>query len=207
METTLVRAEEVAWERWGRNFGEACDYFVVSGLKPEDSFLLSFGLATIDVPECAFSHFPGMERLHYLLSGETELAVQGVRHQLLDANPFVRFPGDVQTSCKVIRGPVSAFNVIASAKSVEITSPVVHTNQKVLIKHETNARRHAFDFFLVISGELRLEEITHGENLFRRGKMSIGDGLIFCSKCESDVAEITVNSEAKLLHTTAFLNL
>lgn len=205
METTLVRAEQVVWETWGRNYGQACDYFVVPGLQSEDSFLLSFGLATIDTPDCAFSHFSGMERLHYLLAGETELEIQGVSHQLTQSNPFVRFPGDVKTRCRVLRKPVTAFNVIANAQMAELIAPVVLTNQKVQIRHKANAHRHVFDFFLLLSGELLADEITFGASCFEPKKLSIGDALVLSTNCESEVLEFAIDSNTTLLRSTAVL--
>ncbi|MCY1082343.1 HutD/Ves family protein [Archangium lansingense] len=90
-------------------------------------FLARLSIATVG-ESGPFSLFPGIERTLMLLDGAgMALTLGGAREVVLDRRyqPFV-FPGEAETHCRLLGGPVRDFNLMVDRAQAEGSLEVVH---------------------------------------------------------------------------------
>ncbi len=110
----ILRAADRRRIPWRNGGGEAEDIAVEPPGASWDGMAWRIGRAWI-AASGPFSSFPGIDRTFLVVEGDgVELSPAGLPPVRLDpSQPPYRFPGDVATGCRLLGGPVVAFNVMS----------------------------------------------------------------------------------------------
>lgn len=97
------RAAEHPRMPWKNGLGMTTELFVDPPGATLDAFDARLSMARVDA-DVPFSVFAGVERTLMMLEGAIELRVgAGLPQKLTPADPATRFPGDLPTTCRLVR--------------------------------------------------------------------------------------------------------
>ncbi|WP_324752341.1 HutD family protein [Roseovarius sp. Pro17] len=126
--------------------------------------------------DCAFSTYPGLARLHVVISGSgTRLTGDGID---LEARPMtpIAFDGDTLLNCQLLGGPCTAFNVIYDPAMIHPDLSALEAGA-----HEVDAREIAV---FCVSGSASVDGMG----------LEVGQGALL-----RGAATITVDPSAEVL--------
>lgn len=103
-----------------------------------DDFVWRASLAEV-AADGPFSPFPGIDRTLTLVEGAgMDLTVGGVRRLVDERFAPQEFPGDEQTDCRLLSGPVVNFNVMHRQGAAEVVTAVVRGRlSRAVVSDET----------------------------------------------------------------------
>jgi environmental stress-induced protein Ves len=184
MNIRIVKHNPASIKSWGSGAGKVCEIYRFPEAATDESYMVRFSTATIEVPQSDFTLYPGYIRHHRTLKGLCVFNIKGVENTtLIDQSGTVfDFFGESQLRCSLTTDSAFATNLIHH--------PQVYVNDRVLqISTKNISLEDLFQLPLVpptkpqvllnivyvIEGELTLGNKIAGE---QAQNLTQGDALI-----------------------------
>ncbi|MFC1416832.1 HutD/Ves family protein [Streptacidiphilus cavernicola] len=137
-----------------------------------------------------FSAFPGVDRVITVVDGAgMELTVDGVPRLLPERHRPFAFPGDADTDCRLLDGPVTDFNVMTRRDRVRATVRIVGAAPLPAVA----AGRAVV--LVVLQGRMRFGDILLGRHdaVLTRGTGVTGPASVVCEDGAGVAALVTLD--------------
>jgi environmental stress-induced protein Ves len=192
----------------GASAGKVCEIYRYPEAATDESYMVRFSTATIEVPESDFTLYPGYIRHHRTLKGLCVFNINGLENTtLIDQSGTVfDFFGESQLRCHLTTNSAFATNLIhhpkVNVKDRVLQLKTVHMNLDELFQLPLvpqNTPHTILNIVYVIEGELKLGNSKEGESL---QSLRQGDALIANNQGLGSGGPIwsVSNSAAKIYH-------